>query len=117
MDAHTIRRLNLAALANQLGRAKLCKKFGYSTPGYLDGCINGGNPIGPSSPRKWEKVLKLDAGWFDLPHPEAWRAAKLEEFIEIQGVASEIDQAWAELTQEEQRAVHAYTLLLKSQRP
>lgn len=72
MDSREIRWRNFLYLADKFGRDKLAQKLGYNDVNYLNQIITRHTHIGPRAPRKWEKALSIDPGWFDNKHPELW---------------------------------------------
>ena len=68
MNAHDIRRKNLEGLAREHGRQTLAEKLGYSDTNYLNQVLTGHVQVGPRAPRKWERLLGLSNGWFDVDH-------------------------------------------------
>lgn len=86
MENREIRFNNFAYWANKIGRAELAERAGWEGPGYVNRIMGGYDNVGARTARKVERVLGLDKGWMDLPHPSLWAEAGIAG--EMSGSAS-----------------------------
>lgn len=81
-DLMEMRVKNLRELALQWGGpSSIAKKLKISGPSYISQLISGHRPLTEKSVRRFEKVLGLPSGWFDIDHDNPAPPASLDDSL------------------------------------
>lgn len=103
MNISEIRRVNLRALADERGAAKLSRLLGYRQPSFLTQMI-GPNPnreVSEKTARLYEAVLGLEANFFDNPKMSDGFKALNMQLQKVMTLATETIHMVADLAQQE----------------
>lgn len=74
-DNVDVRRSRLRALISEAGSQRALANRLHMTPGHLSQILNGTRPFTEKSARKFERLLRLSAGWMDKPQIDSLEVA------------------------------------------